>query len=97
VNQPPDTGTPLFGFGYGGYLALQDASAVPSPAPETAAPTLAPGATAGPTPVATAVPGNTGGGGGIAPLAILGAIVLIAILAAGYWFTRRRGPKIEVE
>jgi peptide/nickel transport system substrate-binding protein len=96
VNQPPDTGTPLFGFGYSGYLALQDASAVPSPGPATPAPSLAPGATPGPTPAATAVPGNTGSGG-VPPLAILGIVALIVLLGAGFWFMRRRGPKVEVE
>ena len=47
TNQPPDTGTPIFGYGYPGYMSLQDASAVPSPGPTTAA-TPAPGVTAGP-------------------------------------------------
>jgi hypothetical protein len=93
VNQPPDTGTPLFGFGYSGYMALQDASLVPTPGPATAAPTVVPGATAGPTP--TAVPGNTSGG--ISTPLILGALALIAIVAAGFWFMRQRRPKVEVE
>jgi peptide/nickel transport system substrate-binding protein len=99
VNQPPDTGTPLFGFGYSGYLALQDASAAPTAGPQTPGPTLAPGETAGPvaTPAATPVPGNTGGSGGIPPLAVIGVIALIVILAAGFWFMRRRGPRVEVE
>ena len=47
TNQPPDTGTPLFGFGYPGYMTLQDASAVPTPGPTTAA-SRPPGVTAGP-------------------------------------------------
>jgi LPXTG-motif cell wall-anchored protein len=54
---------------------------------------VAPGATAGPTP--TAVPGNTGGG--ISTPVILGALALIAIVVAGFWYMRRRRPKVEVE
>ena len=41
TNQPPDSGTPLFGYGYPGYLALTDAAAAtppPTEAPATAAP-----------------------------------------------------------
>jgi peptide/nickel transport system substrate-binding protein len=93
VNQPPDTGTPLFGFGYSGYLALQDASAEPSPGPTV---TAAPGATPGPaTPAPSAAP--TGGTGGDSTPVIIGAIVLIAVIAAGFWYMRRRGPSVEEE
>ena len=99
VNQPPDTGTPLFGFGYSGYLAVQDASLVPSPGPATPGPTLAPGETAGPvaTPAATPVPGNTSGDGSSTPLIVGGLALLIALAVAGFWFMRRRGPKVEEE
>lgn len=99
VNQPPDTGTPLFGFGYSGYLAVQDASLVPTPGPATPGPTLAPGETAGPvaTPAATPVPGNAGGDGSSTPLIVGGLALLIALGVAGFWLMRRRGPRVEEE
>jgi peptide/nickel transport system substrate-binding protein len=96
TNQPPVGGTPIFGYGYPGYMALQDASAVPSPGPSTPAATLAPGETAGPaTPAPSAAPtGNTGGDS--TPL-IIGAIALIVVIAGGFWYMRRRGPAVEEE
>ena len=95
TNQPPTGGTPIFGYGYPGYLALQDASAAPSPGPSTPGATTAPGATEGP---ATPAPsgGATGTTGDSTPL-IIGAIVLIAVIAGGFWFMRRRGPAVEEE
>jgi hypothetical protein len=98
VNQPPDTGTPLFGFGYSGYLAVQDASLVPTPGPATPGPTLAPGETAGPvaTPAATPVPGNTGDGSST-PLIVGGLALLVALAVAGFGLMRRRGPRVEEE
>ena len=92
VNQPPDTGTPLFGFGYSGYMALQDASAVPTAGPTTAA-TTAPGATTGPT--ATTPPATDNTGSMTTPLLIGG--IVIAAVAAGFYLMRRRGPKAEEE
>jgi peptide/nickel transport system substrate-binding protein len=95
TNQPPVGGTPIFGYGYPGYLALQDASAQPSPAPSTGA-TPAPGATEGPaTPAPSAAP--TGSSGGDSTPLIIGAVALIAVIAAGFWFMRRRGPTVEEE
>ena len=93
TNQPPVGGTPLIGYGYPGYLALQDASAQPSAGP---AATAEPGATEAPaTPAPSGVPaGSTGGDS--TPL-IIGAIALIAVIAAGFWFMRRRGPAVEEE
>ena len=96
VNQPPDTGTPLFGFGYSGYLALQDASAVPSAGPATPGPTLAPGETPGPTAASTPVPSPAGGSGDSTPL-LIGVVALIVVVAAGFWFMRRRGSRLEEE
>ena len=92
VNQPPDSGTPLFGFGYSGYLAIQDVSAAPSTPPATAAPGSTPGAA---TPAPSPGP-STGSTGDSTPL-IIGAIVVIAIIAAGFWFMRRRAPTVEEE
>jgi peptide/nickel transport system substrate-binding protein len=93
TNQPPVGGTPIFGYGYPGYLALQDATAQPSPGP---AETTAPGTSAGPaTPAPSGAP--TGGTGGDSTPLILGAIALIAVIAAGFWFMRRRGAGVEEE
>jgi peptide/nickel transport system substrate-binding protein len=96
TNQPPTGGTPIFGYGYPGYLALQDANAAPSPGPSTPAATTAPGASAGPaTPAPSGAP--TGSTGGDSTPLIIGAIALIALIAAGFWFMRRRGPTLEEE
>jgi peptide/nickel transport system substrate-binding protein len=93
TNQPPEGGTPIFGYGYPGYLALQDATAEPSPGPSEPGATLAPGETAGP---ATPAPTPTPTGGDSTPL-IIGALALIALIAAGFWFMRRRGAAVEEE
>lgn len=93
TNQPPVGGTPIFGYGYPGYLAIQDATAQPSPGP---AETPAPGTTAGPaTPAPSGAP--TGSGGGDSTPLIIGAIALIAVIAGGFWFMRRRGAAVEEE
>jgi len=96
TNQPPTGGTPIFGYGYPGYLALQDANAAPSPGPSSPAATTAPGGSAGPaTPAPSGAP--TGSTGGDSTPLIIGAIALIAVIAAGFWFMRRRGPTLEEE
>ena len=93
TNQPPVGGTPIFGYGYPGYLAVQDATAGPSPGP---AETTTPGATTGPaTPAPSAAP--TGSTGGDSTPLIIGAIVLIAVIAGGFWLMRRRGAAVEEE
>jgi peptide/nickel transport system substrate-binding protein len=94
TNQPPDNGTPLFGFGYPGYLKLTDAKAVPTPGPTTVAPTTAPGATTGPTPTTPPTTDNTGAN---TPLIIGGVVVLLLVVAGGFLMMRRRGPKAEEE
>jgi len=98
TDQPPGSGTPLFGFGYGGYLKLTDAKATPTPGPETAAPTTAPGASPGATagPTATTPP-STDNTGSSTPLIIGGVVVLLVIVAGGFLMMRRRGPKAEEE
>jgi peptide/nickel transport system substrate-binding protein len=85
VNQPPDSGTPLFGFGYSGYMALTDASAVPTPAPSV----VASGGTA--TPAPTAPPATSGTG--ISTPVLLGAIALVAAVVIGFLVLRSRGAK----
>lgn len=91
TNQPPDTGTPLFGFGYSGYMALTDATAVPTPGPTTAA-TAAPG-TAGPV---ASQPPSTDNTGSSTPL-IIGGVALVALVAVGAFLMMRRRPKAEEE
>jgi peptide/nickel transport system substrate-binding protein len=91
VNQPPDTGTPLFGFGYSGYMALTDATATPTPGPTTAA-TAAPG-TAGPQATEPPATSDTG----ISTPVLIGGIIVIVIVAAGGFFMLRRRPKGEEE
>jgi peptide/nickel transport system substrate-binding protein len=96
TNQPPDSGVPLFGFGYPAYMLLRDANAAPTEGPPTAAPTS--GATSGPTagPGPTATPSNTGGGVDSTVL-LIGAIVVIAVIGGGFLLMRRRGPAEEEE
>ena len=91
VNQPPDTGTPLFGFGYSGYMALTDATATPTPGPTSAA-TAAPG-TAGPQATEPPATSDTG----LSTPVVIGGIVVIAIVAIGGFLMLRRRPKAEEE
>lgn len=92
VNQPPDTGTPLFGFGYGGYMTLTDASIAPTPEP-TVAPTGEPGQ---PTPAPSPTPGETGAGDLTAPL-LIGALAVAAVAVVGFMLMRRRATVEEEE
>jgi peptide/nickel transport system substrate-binding protein len=93
TNQPPDAGVPIFGYGYPGYMLIQDASAPPSAGPTVSLP---PGVTPGPaTPAPSGAP--TGGTGGDSTPLIIGAIALIAVIAGGFWFMRRRTPAVEEE
>jgi peptide/nickel transport system substrate-binding protein len=92
VNQPPDTGTPLFGFGYSGYMALTDATAVPTPGPSVAA---SPGGTTGPTATAPPSPSNTGALS--TPVLIGAVIVVIALIGGLVLMMRRRGARVEEE
>jgi peptide/nickel transport system substrate-binding protein len=94
VNQPPDTGTPLFGFGYSGYMALTDASAVPTPGPTVVA---TPGASGGASPAATAAPSTSNTGTVSTPVLIGGLILLVVVIAGGYLLLRRRGAAAAEE
>jgi peptide/nickel transport system substrate-binding protein len=93
VNQPPDTGTPLFGFGYSGYMALTDASAQPTAAPTTAA-TAAP--SGGATPAPTAAPSDNANAVST-PVLIGGAIVLIVLVGVLLVMRRRGGAATAKE
>jgi peptide/nickel transport system substrate-binding protein len=94
VNQPPDTGTPFFGFGYSGYMALTDASAVPTPGPTVAATAVPPGVTAGP--AATPTPTPTPTASDSTPL-LIGGVIVILVIVGGLLFMRRRGAAKEEE
>lgn len=88
TNQPTEGGTPLFGYGSGGYNKLTDLAAQPSPTAE-------PGATTAP----TADPGTPGGGTGSSdstPL-ILGIGALVVIIAGGLLLMRRRSATATEE
>jgi peptide/nickel transport system substrate-binding protein len=90
VNQPPDGGTPLFGYGSIGYSNLTDVNAAPSASPSGAAPT------GGATPAPSGDGSPTGGTSDNLPL-ILGAVALVVIIAVGLVLARRRGPAAEEE
>ena len=92
-NQPPENGTPLFGFGPIGYTLLTDATAAPSPsASEATAPS--PGASASPSGGETGTP-TTGTGANTGLLLAVGAVVLVAVV--GTLAYRRRGSKATEE
>ena len=92
TNQPPDTGTPLFGYGYPGYLALIDAASV-TPEPTAAAPTEAASAASGePTPAPSADGGAATGGDSSSTL-LLAVVAVVIIVAIGLIVARQRGNK----
>ena len=95
TNQPPDTGTPIFGYGYSGYMALQDASLVTPPPTAAAATPGAPGGSAGPT--ASTPPSGTPTGSSTTPLLIGAAVVLLLVIGGGLYFARRRAKPLEEE
>jgi peptide/nickel transport system substrate-binding protein len=92
VNQPPDTGTPIFGYGYSGYLAVQDATLVPTPGPTEAAASAAPGSAA---PGATATPTPASSSGDSTPLLLGALIVVIAVVGGALVLRRRSRPEAE--
>jgi peptide/nickel transport system substrate-binding protein len=94
VNQPPDTGTPLFGYGYSGYMALTDASAVPTPGPTVVATAGPSGGTATPGP--TQAPGGSDTGVLSTPV-LIGGLIVIVVLVGGFLLLRRRGAAPEEE
>jgi len=94
TNQPPDNGTPLFGYGSIGYTVLTDAKAQPS-APPSEAP---PAASAGASPAASASPSPspTSSSDSTVPL-VIGAVALIAVIAVGLVVMRGRRGSVEEE
>jgi peptide/nickel transport system substrate-binding protein len=89
-DQPSDGGTPLFGYGSGGYTVLTDATAVPTPGPSATA-----AASQGPAPSPT--------GGGEPPASsdqtplIIGAVGLVIVIAVGFLLLRRKPAAAEEE
>ena len=84
VNQPPESGTPLFAYGPIGYTKLTLAAAA----------TPEPSATEGTAP-ASAAPTPAGGGEGAAtsdntPLLVGAAVVVVVLVAVGLVLSRRR-------
>ncbi len=91
-NQPPDTGTPLFGFGPIGYTKLTVAGSTPSEGPSVAP--ASPGVTAAP----SAAPGGSGTPAADNTTLLLGVGALILVLlAGGLVLMRRRGAETEEE
>ncbi len=84
TNQPPETGTPLFGYGPIGYTvltAVSDATPEPTVAPSEGA------ATAAPTPSGDGEPAS---GGGDNTLLILAAVAGVVIVVGGLVLARSR-------
>jgi peptide/nickel transport system substrate-binding protein len=92
-NQPPDTGTPLFGFGPIGYTLLTDASIAPSPSP-AASTAAASGAASTPAPSGT--PASTTSGTDNTALIVIIAVI-VAVVAAGLVFANRRRGRVADE
>ncbi|HEX5828227.1 MAG TPA: ABC transporter substrate-binding protein [Candidatus Limnocylindrales bacterium] len=87
TNQPPDTGTPLFGFGPIGYTVLTAASEA-SPEPSAGASAVpSDGASAAPSPSGDGTPASSGGDN---TLLIVGVVAVIAVVVGGLLFARRR-------
>ena len=93
TNQPPDTGTPLFGYGPIGYTLLTPFEAEPSPSPPPAAPSAGPSPAPGASAAPTTPTGTTGDNG----LLLVGVVALVAVVAVGLVLARRRGPAGEEE
>jgi len=88
-NQPTDGGTPLFGYGSGGYNFLTDANAEPTPGP-----TDVTSPTAGPTPAPS---GSGSSAGDSTPLVVGGAAVVVAVVATILFMRRRSAAATEDE
>jgi peptide/nickel transport system substrate-binding protein len=97
TNQPPESGTPLFGYGYPGYLALTDASLAtppPSEAPATAAPSDGGAASPAPSPSGSGQPAS-GGTDSTTMLIVVAVVAVVAVVLVGLMLARRRKPGQE--
>lgn len=92
TNQPPESGTPFFGYGYPGYLALIDAASV-TPAPTVAPSTAAPGETTPPATPAPSAAGEPAEGVQISTVGIFLVLVAVVLgIGLAVVLTRRRKP-----
>ncbi|HET7703170.1 MAG TPA: ABC transporter substrate-binding protein [Candidatus Limnocylindrales bacterium] len=97
TNQPPEGGTPLFGYGSRGYTLLTDASAAPS-TPPSAGPSGAAGSpAAGGSPGASPSPTTPAGSTSSSLPLILGIVALVVIVAVGLVVIRGRARRVEEE
>jgi len=96
TNQPED-GTPLFGYGSGGYNLLTDATAAPSAPPSAAAPSAGSSGGAAATPVASASGDSTSSGSSSMLPLVLGIGALVVIIAVGLIVMRGRRGSVEEE
>ena len=90
INQPPENGTPLFGYGPIGYTKLTlvaDESAAPSATAANAAASVAP---------SPAAAGSTGAASDSTPL-IIGVLAAVAVVAVGLVLFRKRRTAVEEE
>ena len=92
VNQPPDSGTPLFGFGPIGYTNLTVAGSEPSASPSDGTAPASPGAS--PTDGGTGTP--TGGSSSNTGLLLVAGAILLAVIVGGV-IMRQRGAKATEE
>jgi peptide/nickel transport system substrate-binding protein len=95
TNQPPEGGTPLFGYGSIGYTVLKDAKAQPS-APPSEPPAAASGGASAPAASAPPAESPASSSSSSLPL-ILGVIALIVIVAVGLVVMRGRRRTVEEE
>ncbi|HLO34597.1 MAG TPA: ABC transporter substrate-binding protein, partial [Candidatus Deferrimicrobium sp.] len=95
TNQPVENGTPLFGYGSGGYTLLTDAKAAPSPAPSAASTDSGAGGSSAPA-SAPPAPAPVSSSDSTLPL-ILGVVALVVIVAVGLVVMRGRRRGIEEE
>jgi len=87
TNQPPDSGTPLFGYGPIGYTVLTAASVAPSPGPSaSASPAPSPGGG-----------GTPAGGSDNTLLLVLGVAALAVVIGVGLVAMRQRTVTREEE
>jgi peptide/nickel transport system substrate-binding protein len=95
TNQPPDSGTPLFGYGPFGYTVLQAASEVTA-SPSAATGSEAPSASGGTTsPAPTEAPADSASSNTV-PI-VLGVVALLAVVAVAFALIRRRRAEPEEE
>ncbi|HET9345682.1 MAG TPA: ABC transporter substrate-binding protein [Candidatus Limnocylindrales bacterium] len=94
-NQPVEGGTPLFGYGSGGYNLLTDLAQAASPPPS--GPAASPGGSGAATPAPSAGGGQTSSDSSSMLPLILGIGALVVIIAVGLIVMRGRRGTVEEE